>query len=563
MSAEVHIQPESLALQRLYHWESTAPNRLVFTQPTGGGRVQNFTWAQAMDQTRRIAQYLRDVGIEPGDRVALISKNTAWWLMTDWAIWLAGGVSVPLYPTLAADTVRQILVHSEAKLLFIGKLDGWDGMKAGVPVTLRCVEMPLAPATGCPKWADIVAKTAPLAESPLRGADELATIMYTSGTTGVPKGVMHSLGTFAWSLASALRRGAVQPETRILSYLPLAHVAERALVEFGLLETGMHVYFAESLDTFALDLQRARPTTFFSVPRLWVKFQQGVHAKLPPAKLQRLLRIPIVRGLVRRKILKALGLDQCSYAVGGAAPMPPELLDWYAKLGLPIIEGYGMTENCAVSHATLPGVRRPGTVGPPYDGVQQRIDPVTGEVQLLSPNVMLGYYKEPGLTAEAFTADGWLRTGDKGSIDREGNLSITGRVKDLFKTSKGKYVSPAHIEDRLVMNGAVEACCVTGANLSQPLGIVMLNADAIAKSRTPDGRAALEASLGEHLKTINIALDPHEQLDALILVTEPWSVDNGFVTPTLKVKRNRVEEAYSSNYAAWSDAHKPVIWLDH
>jgi len=563
MSAEVHIQAESLALQRLYHWEATAPDRLIFTQPTGGGRVQTFTWAQAIDQARRIAQYLREVGIGPGDRVALISKNTAWWLMADWAIWLAGGVSVPLYPTLAAETVHQILTHSEAKLLFIGKLDGWDGMKTGVPVTLRCVEMPLAPPTGCPKWADIIAKTAPQTESPVRGADELATIMYTSGTTGVPKGVMHSLGTFAWSLASALRRGAVLPETRMLSYLPLAHVAERALVEFGLLETGMHLYFAESLDTFAQDMQRARPTTFFSVPRLWVKFQQGVHAKMPPAKLERLLRIPLVRGLERRKILKALGLDQCTYALGGAAPMPPELLDWYAKLGLPIIEGYGMTENCAVSHATLAGVPRPGTVGPPYDGVQQRIDPVSGEVQLLSPNVMLGYYKEPGLTAEAFTADGWLRTGDKGSIDREGNLSITGRVKDLFKTSKGKYVSPAHIEDRLVMHAAVEACCVTGANLGQPLGIVMLNAEAIARSGTSGGRGELEASLGEHLKTINTALDPHEQLDALILVTEPWTVDNGFITPTLKVKRNQIDEAYASNYVAWANARKPVVWMDH
>jgi len=283
---------------------------------------------------------------------------------------------------------------------------------------------------------------------------------------------------------------------------------------------------------------------------------------MPPAKLQRLLRIPIVRGLVRRKILKALGLDQCTYAVGGAAPMPPELLDWYAKLGLPIIEGYGMTENCAVSHATLPGVQRPGTVGPPYDGVEQRIDPVSGEVQLRSANVMLGYYKEPGLTAEAFTADGWLRTGDKGSVDREGNLSITGRVKDLFKTSKGKYVSPAHIEDRLVMHPAVEACCVTGANLGQPLGIVMLNPEAIAKARTPEGRAELEASLGEHLAAINPTFDPHEQLDALILVTEPWSVDNGFITPTLKVKRNRIEEVYAAKYAAWADSRKKVIWMD-
>jgi len=324
----------------------------------------------------------------------------------------------------------------------------------------------------------------------------------------------------------------------------------------------MHVFFAESLETFAQGLQRARPTTFFSVPRLWVKFQQGVHAKMPPAKLNLLLSIPIVRGLIRKKILTALGLDQCTYAVGGAAPMPPELLKWYERLGLPIIEGYGMTENCAVSHATLPGVQRPGTVGPVYDGVQHRIDPVSGEVQILSANLMMGYYKEPALTAEAFTADGWLRTGDKGSIDGEGNLRITGRVKDLFKTSKGKYVSPAHIEDRLVMHPAVEACCVTGANLGQPLGIVMLNPEAIAKARTPEGRAELEASLAAHLQAINPGLDPHEQLDALILCTEPWSVDNGFITPTLKVKRNRIEESYAAKYASWASARKPVIWMD-
>ena len=256
----------------------------------------------------------------------------------------------------------------------------------------------------------------------------------------------------------------------------------------------MHVFFAESLETFTADLQRARPTVFFSVPRLWVKFQQAVDAKMPPAKLQRLLRIPIVRGLVSKKILRALGLDACAYAAGGAAPMPPELLRWYARLGLPIAEVYGMTENCGVSHATLRGVERLGTVGQPYDGVETRIDPASGEIQMRSPGVMLGYYKEPGLTAEAIDADGWLHTGDKGALDAEGNLRITGRVKDLFKTSKGKYVAPAPIEDRLVMNGAVEACVVTGANLGQPLGIVMLNADAAAAlggARRPGGARGL------------------------------------------------------------------------
>ncbi|MCK6432869.1 MAG: AMP-binding protein [Burkholderiaceae bacterium] len=562
MSSNLPVPAHTLALQRLYHWERTAPGRNVFTQPMGGGTLRTWNWSQVLDETRRMAAHLRELGLASGDKVALLSKNTAWWMMADWAIWMAGGVSVPLYPTLAAETIRQILEHSESKLLFIGKLDGWDGMKSGVPAGLPCIRLPLAPDGPAPAWSDIVARTSPLQGEPVRAGDELCTIMYTSGTTGMPKGVMHSFDNFAWSVEAGLKRIALDSDGRMLSYLPLAHVAERTLVEHGLLSRGMQVYFAESLDTFTQDLQRARPTVFFSVPRLWVKFQHGVSAKMPPAKLERLLKIPVLRGIVRRKILGALGLDQCRFAAGGAAPMPPALLKWYEQLGLPIIEVYGMTENCGVSHATLPGVQRPGTVGMPYDGVQSRLDPANGEIQVRSNGLMLGYYKEPELSRAAFTPDGWLHTGDKGALDAEGNLRITGRVKDLFKTSKGKYVAPAPIEDRLVMHTAIEACCVTGANLGQPLAVVMLNQDAALRSADSAARQALEASLQAHLSAVNASLDPHEQLDALVVVTEPWTVDNGFITPTFKVKRNRIEEAFADRYDGWVAARRTVIWAD-
>ena len=554
------VPPEQLALQRLYHWEKTTPGKVILTQPLGGGAVRDFAWGEAIGEVRRMAAHLRSLGFPPGSRIAILSKNCAHWLLADFAIWMAGHVSVPLYPTLAAGTIRQILEHSESKLLFVGKLDGWEAMRPGIPAGLPCIGLPLAPKNDFPQWDAIVAATPPLADSPLRDGNELSTLMYTSGTTGVPKGVMHSFATFAWSVNAGLKRVPLDGSARLLSYLPLAHVAERALVEHALLATGMHVFFAESLETFTADLQRARPTVFFSVPRLWVKFQQAVDAKMPPAKLQRLLRIPIVRGLVSKKILRALGLDACDYAAGGAAPMPPELLRWYARLGLPIAEVYGMTENCGVSHATLRGVERLGTVGQPQYGVETRIDPASGEIQMRSPGVMLGYYKEPGLTAEAIDADGWLHTGDKGALDPEGNLRITGRVKDLFKTSKGKYVAPAPIEDRLVMNGAVEACVVTGANLGQPLGIVMLNADAAQRSAAPEGRAALEASLAEHLTKVNDGLDPHEQLECLVVVAESWSVENGFITPTFKVKRNRIEEAYAPLFERWTASRRAVVW---
>ena len=556
------VADEALALQRLYHWERTEPDRVVLTQPMGGGIVKDFTWRALMDETRRMAAHVKGLGLEPGARIGILAKNSAHWLMADFAIWMAGYVSVPLYPTLAAGTIRQILEHSEAKLLFVGKLDGWEEMKPGVPAGLATIRLPLSPAAEGESWEEIVARTPPLTGEPVRDGNELSTIMYTSGTTGMPKGVMHSFATFAWSTQSVRKRIPGDLHSRILSYLPLSHVAERTVVEHNLLANGLHVFFAESLETFAADLQRARPTIFFSVPRLWVKFQQGVLAKMPPQKLDRLLGIPIVRRIVGRKVLAAIGLDQCQIAAGGAAPMPPDLLRWSARLGLEIVEVYGMTENCGVSHATLPGKPRPGTVGYPYDGVESRIDPETDEIQVKSPGTMLGYYKEPEQTRNTFTADGWLRTGDKGVLDAEGGLRISGRVKDLFKTSKGKYVTPAPIEDKLVMHSAVEACCVTGANLGQPLGIVMLNLDAAQRAALETERAALEASLASHLKSINALLDPHERLDCLVVVMQPWTVESGLITPTFKVRRNKVEDVYAPFYDRWLVERRSVIWHD-
>ena len=557
------VADDRLALQRLYFWERTAPDRVALTQPAGDGSVRDYTWGEVLDQSRRMAAHLQSLGLRRGDRIAIFSKNTAHWLMSDFAIWLSGGVSVPLYPTLAPETVRQILEHSESKLLFIGKLDRWEYMKAGVPRGLPCISHPLSPEEArksCPQWDEIAAGSAPLAGEPVRPGEELSTIIYTSGTTGTPKGVMHCFAAFAWAVQTAIRRIPLNGGTRMLSYLPLAHVVERALIEFGQLESGMHVYFARTLQTFTEDLRRARPTVFFSVPRLWVKFQQGVLARMPDARLDRLLKIPVVKGLVSRRILGALGLDRCAFAVGGAAPMPPELLNWYSMLGLNIGEGYGMTENLAASHLAVPGLQAFGTVGQPYDGVQCRLDPSNGEIQVKSPAIMLGYYKQPELTRLAFTDDGWLHTGDKGVLDAAGNLKITGRVKDLFKTSKGKYVAPAPIEDKLVMHAAVEACCVTGANLGQPIGLMMLNENALKKIADPVGRGELEASLAEHMNEINAALDPHERLGCLVVMTDAWTIDNDLITPTLKVKRNRIEDLFAKNYETWSRMGKVVVW---
>jgi long-chain acyl-CoA synthetase len=555
------VSDDALALQRLYHWEISAPDRVVLTQPVAGGEVLDYTWRDVIDQSRCMAAHLQGLGLQPGDRVAILSKNTAHWLMSDFAIWLAGGVAVPLYPSLTAPSIRQILEHSDSKFLFVGKLDGWESMKSGIPAGLSCISHPLASddaKRSYPQWDGIVAKTAPLAGKPVRPGASLATIIYTSGTTGIPKGVMHSFAAFAWAVQTAHERFPETADGRRLSYLPLAHVAERLVVEHVLLAVGSHIYFTESLETFAADLQRARPTSFFSVPRLWLKFQQSILARMPAETLDRLLESPD-RGVVARQILTKLGLDECTSAACSAAPMPPELLRWYARLGLNITEGYGMTEVMA-THTTAPGQEVFGTVGLPFPGVDCRLDPSTSEIQIKCPATMLGYYQEPELTGRTFTVDGWLRTGDKGAFDAAGNLKITGRVKDLFKTSKGKYVAPAPIEDKLMMHVAVEACCVTGAGLGQPIALLMLNEFASQNVKDSANRVNLEVSLGKHMDSINSTLDPQERLHCLVALTEPWNVNNDMVTPTLKVKRSRIEERFGKYYEAWANVGKPVVW---
>ena len=554
------IDESLLPLNRLYHWEATQPRAIYLSQPLGGGRMRDYHWAQVADEARRMAAYLKSFGWEPGTRVAILSKNCAWWVMSDLAIWMAGYVSVPIYPTLTADSVKQILQHSESRACFVGKLDDWNMMRAGVVGSaVKCIRYPLSPAESFPEWDEIVARTEPLPGNPLRRADDLATIVYTSGTTGMPKGVMHLFSSIAWSAESLRQRFGSRPDDRMLSYLPLAHVAERWVVEAGSLSAGSRVFFAESLDTFPQDLRRARPTVFISVPRLWVKFQQGVYARMPKENLERLLKIPLLGSLVKRKILAGMGLDRVRFAGGGAAPMPPDLLKWYHGLGLELLEGYGMTENFGCSHSNLPGQGKPGYVGVTYPGVECRIGE-GGEVQMRSPALMTGYFKEPEKTRETLTEDGFLRTGDKGEIDAEGRLRITGRVKDLFKTSKGKYVAPSPIEDRLVTHPTIEACCVVGANYPQPMGIVMLSQDAVNHARGSAEREALAASLGQHLEKINAELDPHEQMDCLAVVTEQWTVENGFITPTLKVKRPAIECNYAKYFDGWLRQKKPVVW---
>lgn len=549
------------SLHCLFYWADQAPDRVYLTQPYPDGRVEDITWAQAADQVSRMAAHLSSLNLPERSNIAILGKNSAHWILADLAIWAAGHASVPLYPTLNGDTAAYVLEHSEAKLMFLGKLDGtadgWNDIKGHIPDDLPLISLPLSPRDDTPTWAGLIAENEP-AEPKLPDPDALATLVYTSGSTGRPKGVMHSFRTMI-SVADGLQQlFPVSAEERMLSYLPLAHVAERAAVETQSLYYGFHLYFANSLDTFQEDLQRARPTLFFSVPRLWMKFYLGVNAKLPPKKQKVLFRLPILGSLVKKKVLKQLGLDHCRAALTGAAPLSAEIIGWYRNLGLELLEVYGMSENFGYSHANRPGHAKVGTVGQANPGVEQRIGE-GGEVQVKSPGQMLGYYKNEEKTREDVTDDGFLKTGDMGEIDGEGYLRITGRVKDLFKTSKGKYVVPVPIESRF-NHPQAEVVCVAGANQPQPCLMVLLSEEARATLATGVDRAGLEQELTEQLDAVNASCEAHEKLAFVVVVKEPWTMENGMLTPTMKIKRNVIEEFYTRKMDEWFGQGKKVVW---
>lgn len=560
MSAAQYDKFETL-LDCLDHWATTQPNKVYFTQPFSTEKTVDYTWGQVADQVNRMAAYLQSLNLPEKTHIGILGKNSAHWIMADLAIWRAGHVSIPLYPTLNAETAEYVLENSDSKMIFIGKMDElWRVVEKGIPTSMPTITLPLAPQLAhAKKWDDIVAATAPTQNPVKRSKDEMATMLYTSGSTGKPKGVMISFNAMISALRGTSKVMSFSNTDRMISYLPLAHAAERAILETGSLFYGFHVYFSFGLDSFIQDLQRARPTLFFSVPRLWTKFYNGICGKIPLGVQQVIFRIPILSGLFKKFLLKKLGLSEVRMALSGSAPLAPALMSWYRNLGLDLLEGYAMSENFAYSHCSLPGKVRVGYVGNTYPGVECKISEV-GEVLVKSPCNMMGYYKNPELTAQSYTEDGFLKTGDMGVIDDQGRLKITGRVKELFKTSKGKYIAPVPIENRLNGHELIEAVCVTGPSFPQPFALVMLPLEEHKQvEQNPSEAARVESEMTELLNHVNGQLEAHEKLSCIVVVKDLWTMENGFLTPTMKIKRNVIEENYLPKAEAWVKMKKPVV----
>lgn len=541
-------------------WEEKTPGKPFLRQPYGD-TWKVLTYAEAGQEARKMTAALQAMGLKRCDHIGILSKNCYHWLLADLAIMLGGFVSVPFYASLPKSQLAEVLRKSDVKALFVGKLDAWGEKAGAIPHAVQVIRFPHYAGNAAVEqgreWAELVRQHAP-AEGIRPALDDIWTILFTSGTTGSPKGAIHPYKNPALILDGEREENFVGvfrvPNQRFFSFLPLNHVGERIGIEAACLATGGCISFAESIETFAKNLQDTQPTTFFAVPRIWTRFYLAVIEKLPQRKLDVLLHIPIVSGIIKKKILTALGLRHAKIVATGAAITPAHLKAWYKKLGIHLIEAYGMTE---VSGAICYGVDRatpPDSVGKPAPRCELKVEYGTGQIMMRTPHVMTGYYKDPELTA-AILRDGWIHSGDKGQIDEKGFVKIIGRVNDAFKTSKGQFIIPNPIEEILAGNEYIEQVCVVGMGIPQPIALLNLSATGLAAPQE-----AVEDFLMQELAQINANLAGYQKLSTLVILREAWSENNQLLTPTLKIRRGKLDETFGETYEAWHQDPRRIIW---
>jgi long-chain acyl-CoA synthetase len=542
--------------------EKNTPNAPFLRQPFGDS-WEVYSWGETGQMVRKFAAVLQSMGLRENAHIGLVSKNCREWVIADLAIAMAGYVSVPFFATLTGDQINEVLVLGDVDALIIGKIDipVWEDMKNGIPADLPCIKMfqyaDHAKVTGT-DWNEMMNKVEGIKDVKYPGLKDLWTIIFTSGTTGTPKGVMLTHASQAELLEATREENILkfdmQGNNKFMSFLPLNHIAERVVVEGACLCYGGVLSFAENLDSFAKNLADTQPTIFFAVPRIWKRFQLGILAKMPQNKLNLLMKIPIINGIVKKKLKTALGLANSKMNISGAAAIAQEVKDWFMAIGIPISEGYGMTENAAACTFLDAHDRVVGSVGKAQPGVELKIVEDTGEICMRAAYVMEGYYKSPEQTAEVIK-DGWLHTGDQGRIDKNGYLYITGRVKDTFKTAKGEFIVPSPIEFKFANNKDIEQLCLVGLGMPQPLLIVVPSEIGTAKSKE-ELKASLEASLVEANKQI----ESYAKISTIVVAKETFSVENDMLTPTLKVKRPQVNSRYSQLLEGWHNAPEKVVF---
>ena len=570
------------------------PMKLMMTSKVGGEWKSYSTkeFIEAVDQTSRA---LLELGVKHGDKVALISHNNRCeWNIMDHALLQIGAVDVPIYPTMTEADYEYIFNHSESIYCFVSNDELYDKVSA---VLDKCEHMKkvftFEHYEGKNHWSEVLAlgadQTRQTEVEKARDAvkpEDLATIIYTSGTTGLPKGVMLSHKNVVSNVIAATPRipGLVKGEAKTLSFLPVCHSFER-FIQYLYLYNGASIYFAESIETIKADLNYCQPTIFTAVPRLLEKFFDGIVAngtsagglktKIFEWAVSLALqwepehanggfyhwKLGIADKLVFSKVRAALGMTEIKAVASGSAALQPRLARFFNGIGVPILEGYGLTETSpviSVNTTAQPGMLRIGAVGKVIDGVEVKIAE-DGEILAKGPNIMMGYYKQPELTAEVMTGD-WFHTGDIGVIE-DGFIRITDRKKEMFKTSGGKYVAPQLIENELKASHLIEQSMVIGSGRKFPSAICILNEPGVKEwcSRHDIKFTTIEEMaqnqqvrdrVWKDVERANAGFGKWEQVKKIIIDTDEFTVNNGCLTPTFKVKRKPILAKYEEQIEA-------------
>ena len=543
-----------------YQWEQKLQDKPFLKQPFGD-LWEDYSWGEVGNMARKLANGLKSLNLPEKSHIGLVSKNCREWIVADLAISMAGYISVPFFPTLKSNEIKKLLDFGDVDALFVGKLENWEEMKKGVRDDMPIITFPHykdhSEVKEGKQWFDFINSFEPMSENFQPKLTDVWTIIFTSGTTGDPKGVVLTYETL-YNTKRITEDGNplnvdFSGKNDFISYMPLNHIFERVVIEHVAFRYGGTISFVESLETFGKNLNDVQPTAFQGVPRIYSKFQEKILMKMPQKKLNTFLKIPIISWLIKKKLTGALGMSRAKALVTGAAAMPLELLDWYKSIGIFITNGYGMTENCATCTNLDP--YQPlgrGSVGRPTAGVDLKISD-EGEILMKGPFTLREYYKNEEITKETLR-DGWLHTGDKGKIDDDGFLYITGRIKDMFKTSKGKYIEPGVLEAYFGNVNEFSQSCIVGLNCTQPLLLAVPSESAL------NNKEAVSEKLEKVLEDVNSKLDNYKKISNIILVKEDWIPENGMTTPTLKIKRAKIDEKFSDQYGEWEKNEKSVIW---
>ena len=553
------------------------------------GEWHSLSTQDYIDKAESLARGLIELGVQPGDKIAIISTNNRTeWNICDQAILSVGAIDVPVYPTITPEDYEFIFNDAEVKYCFLSDEDLFkkvDAIKDKVPSLKNIYSF--EPIKGCDSWDNVFMSTKEKNQTELASRmkvvkpEELATLIYTSGTTGTPKGVMLSHNNITQNALAASDRLPVDPVAKGLSFLPLCHSYERVLV-YVYMKTGVGTYYAESLETIGDNLREVHPEVFSAVPRLLEKvFDRIMDKGKGLTGVKKILffwavglaekyehegksslyyfQLKLARKIIFSKWKEALGGKVLAIA-SGAAALNPKLAKIFAGAGVNIQEGYGLTETSPVLTVNLPTGHGHvlGTVGTPIKGVELKLD-TDGEILAKGPNVMMGYYGRPDLTAEVMTEDGWFRTGDIGEILDGGYLRITDRKKEIFKTSGGKYIAPQNMENVFKESPFIEQCMVAGENEKFPVLIVQANFEFLKKwckekniDYTTDEKIIQNQMVIDRIQkeidSKNESFAKWEQVKKTYLSPDPWTIPAGHLTPTMKLRRKPILSMYSESY---------------